>query len=397
VISSLGDAMSDGFLVPDRADGMGCFALDRRRVALVRNHELRANLQAVGPFARTPQGNVPVFDSIPAGAAPGGTTTIVYDLRSGRVESQHLSLVGTIRNCAGGITPWGSWLTCEEDVSRRGDGGLGKDHGWVFEVPARARAPVEPVPLTALGRFNHEAATVDPRTGIVYLTEDREDGLFYRMLPNQRGRLVSGGRLQALALADGALTNTSNWENVQLPQGQWQPVRWVELDHPEAPDGDDLRARGRARGATIFARGEGIWCGRDELYFTCTSGGAAKLGQVMRYRPSRFEGRAGERGEPGRLQNFVESTDPNLLNFADNLTIGANGHLILCEDRYQDDPGNHLRGVTPAGLVYDFGHLHARTELAGACFSPDGRILFVNVYSPARTLAITGPWGSFSA
>lgn len=396
VISSFGDRMDDGFIVPDRADGMGCFALDNRRVALVRNHELQARHLDAGPLRGTRPNELAAYDRTAAGdIVPGGTTTVVYDLASGRVERQHLSLVGTIRNCAGGITPWGSWLTCEEDVTRAGNG-VGRDHGWVFEVPASTRGLTDPVPLTALGRFNHEAAAIDPRTGIVYLTEDRDDSLLYRFLPETKGKLARGGRLQALALVEASLTDSRNWNGIDLPQGTWQAVRWIDLNGVDAPD-DDLRMRGAARGALLFARGEGIHYGDGEFYFCCTSGGAAKLGQVMRYRPSRFEGQPQEPGEPGMLQNFVESTSAAQLNYGDNLTVAPNGHLIICEDQYTDTVDNHLRGVTPEGDLYTLARGHVQTELAGACFSPDSSTLFVNIYSPGKTLAITGPWTAFSA
>lgn len=114
----------------------------------------------------------------------------------------------------------------------------------------------------------------------------------------------------------------------------------------------------------------------------------------MRYKPSASEGQAGEADAPGRLQLFVESTSTAMLNFGDNLTVAPNGHLIVCEDQYTDVVDNHLRGITPQGAVYSFARLHAQTELAGACFSPDGRTMFVNLYSPAKTLAITGPWNA---
>jgi uncharacterized protein len=154
IISSFGDAMDDGLRVPDAADGMGAFRLDARRMALVRNHELRPSHQDRGPYAGGSAARPAAYDHADGRPLPGGTTTIVYDYRSGRVEAQYLSLAGTIRNCAGGTTPWGSWLTCEEDLSRAGSG-LERDHGWVFEVPAAARGLAEPVPLTGLGRFNH--------------------------------------------------------------------------------------------------------------------------------------------------------------------------------------------------------------------------------------------------
>ncbi|WP_241231046.1 alkaline phosphatase PhoX [Sphingomonas koreensis] len=392
VISRFGDRMDDGFTVGDRADGMGCIPLGRRRVALVRNHELQARHHGDGPFARTDAARVPAYDRDTAGRPlPGGTSTIVYDFASGKVERQYLSLAGTIRNCAGGTTPWGSWLSCEEDVTRAG-AGVARDHGWVFEVPARHRGLVDPVPLKAMGRFNHEAAAVDPRTGIVYLTEDREDGLLYRFLPDHRGQLARGGRLQALGLRDRPEGgDTSNKLGSDVTPGAWKAACWIDLDGVEAPD-DDLRLRGYKAGAARFARGEGIHWGIGEGYFCCTSGGAAGLGQVMRYRPSPREGQPGEVDAPGMLQLFVESTDPAMFNFGDNLTVGPNGHLIVCEDQYTDVVDNHLRGVTPDGRLYPVGRCRLQTELAGACFSPDGSTLFVNLYSPATTLAISGPW-----
>ena len=393
IVSRLGDRMDEGFFVPDRADGMGAIPLDNRRIALIRNHELRPNHHAEGPF-RGGAVNAHGFDSPGGRPLPGGTTTLVYDYRAHRVEAQYLSLAGTIRNCAGGTTPWGSWLTCEEDVSRAGTNGLTRDHGWVFEVTPDARAVADPVPLTAMGRFNHEAAAVDPRTGIVYLTEDREDGLFYRFLPERRGRLHRGGRLQALAFAEADRpADSRNASGAVLPLQQWQPVRWVDLDEVESPE-DDLRVRGHARGAALFARGEGVHFAGGDLYFCCTSGGAAGLGQLMRYRPSRREGRSDERDAPARLQVFVESTDPETLNYCDNLTMAPTGHLILCEDQGTQTVRNHLRGVTPLGALYPLAFLREQTELAGACFSPDGATLFVNLYHPTRTVAITGPWPS---
>lgn len=373
VLSRLGDAMDDGGRVPDAADGMGCFALPGGRIALVRNHELKVRQDAGGApasgFDRRDDGSV----------LPGGTTTLVLDAATLSVRQQFRSLAGTIRNCAGGVTPWGTWLTCEEDVTRAGRG-VGRDHGWVFEVPASATGLVEAVPLTAMGRFNHEAAAVDPATGIVYLTEDRDDGLLYRFLPNRRGRLADGGRLQALAV-DG-LADSRNWSSLQWPGGQWHRVRWIELDNVEAP-ADDLRKRGAAAGATLFARGEGIHMGAGELYFCCTSGGAAKLGQIFRLAPAR----GGD-----RIQHFFESSSPEQFNYGDNLTVAPNGHLVVCEDQYTDTVNNFLRGITPAGTAYPLARLRTQTELAGACFSPDGRTLFVNAFSPTATLAITGPW-----
>lgn len=375
VISALGDAMDDGGTVPDKADGMGCFDLGNGELALVRNHELR-------PGDSDGDASGAAFDTVARSLRPlpGGTTTVVLDAATLDVKRQYRSLAGTIRNCAGGVTPWGSWLTCEEDVSKA-DGRINKDHGWVFEVPANAERQVEPVALTAMGRFMHEAACVDPATGIVYLTEDRNDSLLYRFIPIYPGELARGGTLQALVL-DG-VADTRNWDAVSVAVSQPIAGRWITLDNVEAPE-DDLRQRGAAAGAAIFARGEGIWMGEGELFFTCTSGGAAKEGQIFRLRP-------GLHG-PDALELFYESTDRDTYSFGDNLTIAPDGHLIVCEDQYTDTVNNHLRAITPQGEAYAFARLRLQTEPAGACFSPDGRTLFVNAYAPTRTLAITGPW-----
>lgn len=375
VISKLGDMMDDGLTVPDAADGMGCFDLGGGKLALVRNHELMPD--------KDPGGKIPFgYDTIDGNVMAGGTTTLVLDAATLAVEQQYRSFAGTIRNCAGGVTPWGSWLTCEEAVVPVTDRNK-KSHGWVFEVPADAGKLVNPAPLTAMGRFNHEAAAVDPRTGHVYMTEDRGDSLLYRFIPKVPGKLAEGGRLQALALVDGT-ADSRNWEGGAIETGVMKAVRWIDLDNVEAPE-DDLRKRGAAQGAVLFARGEGIHMGDGEMYFCCTNGGAAKLGQVFRLRP-------GKAGGPDALTLFFESTSPDQFNYGDNLTVANNGHLIVCEDQYTDVVDNHLRGITPQGEAYPFARLRVQTEPAGACFSPDGRVLFVNSFSPAMTVAITGPW-----
>lgn len=371
ILSRLNDPMQDGGNVPNNADGMGCFALPGNRIALVRNHELTAAQDANG----TPAGYD--YRAEDGKVLPGGTTTMILDARTLAVQRQFRSLAGTIRNCAGGTTPWGSWLTCEEDVTRAGNK-VGKDHGFVFEVPATAAGPVDPVPLKAMGRFYHEAAAVDPATGIVYETEDREDGLLYRFIPRVPGKLAQGGLLQALVI-DG-LPDSRNRDSQAFMPSTWQKVRWIDLEDPESP-ADDLRKRGAAKGATLFARGEGIYMGNGELYFCCTSGGTAKLGQIFRLRPRRDQ-----------LQLFFESTSKEQFNYGDNLTVAPNGHLVVCEDQYTKVVDNYLRGISPSGQAYGLARLRLQTELAGACFSPNGKVLFVNVYNPAMTLAITGPW-----
>lgn len=395
IISALGDKMDDGYLVPDKADGMGCFALEGSKVALVRNHEI--GLDNHDPEMTTMQKPLLSFsfDHTDDGEPlPGGTTTIIYDVEIGERLSEYRSLIGTARNCAGGITPWGSWLTCEEIVVTAGEYGQ-HDHGWVFEVPADDTTLRKIEPLKGLGRFNHEAAAVDPRTGIVYMTEDRSNSLFYRFIPNQYGELSKGGKLQALGFIgeeDGF--DSRNWDGVTLEQGSWRDARWIDLEDIESPV-DNLRVRGYKSGAVMFARGEGIIWGDNELYFCCTSGGSESMGQVMRYIPSEREGTAQEQDTPGKLQLFFESYDKKTFGLGDNLTVAPNGHLIVCEDHY-DGTINHIRGITPDGALYTLARLRVDSETAGACFSPDGNILFVNVQSPTKTLAISGPWDQLS-
>ena len=268
VISEMGQTMDDGWIVADRADGMGAFNIGNGQVALVRNHELAPKHIDTGAFAKLPAAQVATFDRRTDGnIVPGGTSTLIYDMKSGKVIRQHQSLAGTIRNCSGGITPWGSWLSCEESTTKAGKE-VTQDHGWIFEVPARASGLVEPVPLKAMGRFNHEAAAVDPKTGIVYLTEDKEDSLFYRFLPAAKGELAKGGTLQALAFADAKFANDSrNWaDKTAFPLVTERKTKWVTLDNPESPD-DDLRTRGAKAGAVTFARGEGVHYARGKNLF----------------------------------------------------------------------------------------------------------------------------------
>jgi uncharacterized protein len=306
--------------------------------------------------------------------------------------TQHLSLVGTLINCAGGPTPQRSWLSCEETEIK-----AGKDHGWVFEVPADLRGVADPLPITGMGRFRHEATATDPRTGVVYLTEDQGDGLLYRYLPNDRRRLLAGGRLQALGVRDTAL-DLRNWGRRAWAPGQRLKAVWIDVEGVDSPNGD-LRNRGHASGAAQFARGEGLVWGDRELFITCTSGGPTRDGQILRYRPSSKEGQRGERDAPGELELFVESADAAAMSMCDNITISPRGHLFVCEDKYAGK--NALKGITPNGALYEFGRNAApqlpgapNAELAGACFSPDGSTLFVNIYSPGITLAITGRWKS---
>jgi secreted PhoX family phosphatase len=396
-IARTGDEMSDGLLMPGNPDGSAAFAGPDGRVLLVRNHELVSGQRALGAFGAKLERLAQVarerlYDVGPDGQRPqlGGTTTLVYDPATGRVESSWLSLGGTARTCAGGTTPWGSWLTCEEWVSPPG-GEFARDHGYVFEVPATATPELfAATPLVALGRMNHEAAAVDPANGVVYLTEDRLDSLFYRFLPEVPGELARGGKLQALRLRDGG-SDTRNWpDGPRLPRGKALPVEWVTLGDVDSR-ADDLRLRGHAeKRAARFARGEGLWITRAGVFFTCTEGGPARRGQIFRYAPSEREGQNGESARPGTLELFLENEAGSALHHPDNLTLAPSGELFVCEDGKEPDG---LVRIEPSGRMTVIARNRANdSELTGVCFAPDGKTLFVNVQQPGVTYAITGPF-----
>jgi uncharacterized protein len=404
IISRRGDRMDDGLLVPGNPDGMATFAGPKGKTILVRNHENKPYMLEEGAFG--PKNELLStldarhFYDYGQGREPnlGGTTTLVYDHRTGTVERQFLSLAGTARNCAGGPTPWGTWITCEESTAKpQDDNHYEKAHGYNFEVPATTRMGLaEPLPIKDMGRFNHEAVAIDPRTSIVYMTEDRSDGLLYRYLPHQPEQLLQGGKLQALVIRDQRQTDTRNWAKMDgptFPEGELLAVDWVKLENLDAPE-DDLRYQGHEKGAAVFARGEGMWFGKGEVYFACTNGGRLSQGQVFRYVPSPFEGTPEEKFEPGHLELFVEPNNQDLAKHCDSLTVAPWGDVILCEDHKRAS----VVGITPQGKFYKLAeNTGFSSEFAGGIFSPTGETYFVNLQGAGLTLAITGPWGKILA
>ena len=390
IISRHGDEMDDGLLVPARADGMAAFPGSNGTVTLVCNHENHPS--GGGPFGEQNERLERIDasrvydrgDGITPGT--GGTTTIVYDPVSGKTLRRHLSLAGTEVNCAGGSTPWGSWLSCEECVEvpgisseRRRTVHREKRHGYIFEVPADARGAVVPEPLLAMGRFEHEAAAVDPRSGLIYLSEDQHESLLYRFTPAVPGELREGGRLQALAVDGRPSFDTRNWETgTAMAAGDWHTVHWQDLLDVDAEE-DDLRLRGFASGAACFARGEGLCFADGSLFLAATIGGPERLGQIFEYQPAKR-----------RLRLLSQATAGGILYNADNMTMSPWGDLVICEDTAMH---SGLVGMTAAGEQYHLANNpYTNSELAGVCFSPDGEVLFVNVQHRGLTLAISGPW-----
>ncbi|WP_395373288.1 alkaline phosphatase PhoX [Marinicella sp. W31] len=368
-VSITGQTMTDNTLVPGDHDGMAAFAGPNGTIIVVRNHELSPGEDEFGNTAGVDVGMSNKFDT----GASGGTTHMIFD-SEGQLQQHFASLGGTIRNCAGGPTPWNTWVTCEENTSLPG-GDLTQKHGYAFEVPASATGPVSPIALTAMGRFNREAVAVDPKTSYVYQSEDRGDGCFYRFRPNTVGDL-SSGTLEAMVITGSPSLDTSSGQLQNL--GQAQNVEWVELTEPD-PAEDTLRTTAQGLGAAIFSRGEGMWYGNGLIYFCCTDGGDAGNGQIWAYNPAN-----------DTVTLFVESTDANELESPDNITVGPGGLLYLAED---GDGSDFIVGVNTDGRLFQFAR-NARTtaEFTGVCFSPNGRFMFVNDQGLGVTFVIEGPW-----
>lgn len=369
-----GEPMTDGRPTPPDHDGMAAFQVGNE-VRLVRNHEVTRVGTPIAPAG-------PSYDE----RATGGTTTLVIGPRTRLPLRSFVSLSGTLTNCAGGPTPWGSWITCEETTHGPAKE-FAQPHGYCFEVPAAADGPVTPVPLKAMGRFVHEAIAVDPESGIVYLTEDNDGHVsgFYRFLPNEPGRLAAGGRLQMLTVKGQPNYETRAW---QRPNRALR-VGWIDIPDPDPNDldlpRDAIFAQGATRGGAVFARLEGAWYGGGRIYFDSTTGGGLRKGQIWEYRPD---------PDGGELRMIYESTDPAVLNNLDNLCLSPCGKgLVVCEDT---SAVQYVRGLTVDGQIFDLARNmvpdHENDEFAGATFSPDGETRFINVQRPGITLAIWGDW-----
>jgi uncharacterized protein len=401
----IGSPLSDGTPTPLALDGMAAFKGPRGTVRLIRNHEDR-NLP--------PAGSLPTRPGTYDAAAGGGTTTLDYDPRRRRLVRSFISLDGTTINCAGGFGRHRrSWLTGEETVAGPSSG-FTQPHGYLFEVPLD-RGPGDAPhsrPLKEMGRFAHEAAATDHRSGVVYETEDPGSGRgagFYRFLPRDPRRLRAGGRLQILGIRGEPGYDARE----EQEPGRRLPVRWIDIPDPdpEYVDRNDPRGtfkQGWARGAAKFNRLEGCWYTRGSVFFVSTSGGDKKsgdvnsdgykegYGQIWQYRIRRRQ-----------LILHYESPGGEVMDSPDNLTVTPRGGLMVCEDDASDadaPDGNRVIGISPNGRAFAFAeNVYSASELAGVCFSPDGDTVFVNLYgestgTPAQhagkgmTCAITGPW-----
>ncbi|CAA9300129.1 MAG: FIG01121207: hypothetical protein [uncultured Friedmanniella sp.] len=400
----------DGVPYPSDPDGMGVFPGAAGGSTLVTNHEISAR-----ELARVPATPRLTYDP----SAGGGTSTVTVDAVGNRLGA-YTSLAGTDNNCAGGVTPWGTWLTCEETerragtkvVTKDGERILEKDHGYVFEVdPASREANLDrsPVPLKFLGRYSHEAVAVDPDTHRIYLTEDavNPNGLFYRWTPprdfhGEKGSLrelmesegADAGRLQAMRCREGRRRIVDLSEATEV--GTRYKVRWVDVPDRLATE-TPTRDQDFAKPVTRARKLEGQWWGNGGAYFVSSfarpeAAGDGSLnehdGQVWFYDPQ-------ERTLTLKTI-FGRNPDPDVagtFDGPDNITVSPHGGLIVAED---GDGINHLVGVTRRGRPYPLARNDnaENGEFCGPSFSLDGRVLFTNIQSPifGATFAITGPW-----
>lgn len=413
-LSWAGDPMANGQPTPRAHDGMAVVA-ERNgptglEVVLIRNHEMGAGAEVIGARAQYDRSLV-----------QGGTTNITYRHGASEPAVTVPSLGGTMVNCAGGVTPWGTWLTCEETVADRTSVG-GRKHGYVFEVTADP-AQTTGQPIVEMGRFSHEAVAVDSATSIVYLTQDdRNKSGLYRFIPRntamQPGTLAQGGTLQAARVKGRPKTSL-----IVATLGDAYELEWVNISYPDAdpqpyfvPDASGPAAgpfvQAYEQGALRMSRGEGAWYFNRKMFFVDTSTGRDAGG-----RPGWGDGAVWELDlATMRLKAVFVSGSAIAGNNPDNITVSPRGGVLFCEDgggvADEFGFGNRLMGLMPNGSTYIFAKNNVNLtpqdlmssgkkaapedyrdkEFAGACFDAKGHTLFVNIQTPGITFAIWGPW-----
>ncbi|MFI5665884.1 alkaline phosphatase PhoX [Streptomyces sp. NPDC051704] len=392
--------LDSGESTPSNHDGTAAFEGHRGVTLLVNNHELKGKR---ADWAHP----VPLTEGLVYDPAAAGGCTVVEVRRGGEV-AEWVGVAGTSTNCAGGATPWDTWLTCEETEDLAGKNGMTKDHGYVFEVdPHDRRANRDPKPVKAFGRYAHEAVVIDPRQGHAYLTEDASgpNGLLYRWTPPS-GFRHGRGKLRTLAADAGVLAAAKCFDSAgrfvdDLSRatriGTVYGVDWVPV-----PDRDARTVSVRKQfgeGAVTRARKlEGMWWADGGTYFVSSyareeSPGAAHDGQVWFYDPKRRTIRLtvvlGVNADPAKDGSF---------DGPDNITVSPYGGLVIAED---GSGLQHLFGATESGRTYPLARNELNmgteqepeySEFTGVCFSPDGRTLYANIQDPGIMLAITGPW-----
>ena len=298
----------------------------------------------------------------------GGVGAIRFN-RDGKIIDSYSILTRTSINCAGGPTPWGTWLSCEEHPN-----------GLVYECDPYGKKQAVSLPM--LGAFTHEAAAVDPEHKHIYLTEDVPDGNLYRFTPES---YPDGGRADlSMGTLEVAIIAGTNLD-------QARPVSWRRIPHPvpqlnlTADGSSPMPTRKQVAGAEIFNGGEGCWYFGGMVYFT-----------------TKGDNRVWALNTDNNVLDVVydKNRDGSIspaMNDVDNVTVSTGGDVLIAED------GPEMRLIVfsaekkPYELVNVLGH--RRSEITGPAFSPDGlRLYFSSQRGPAgtrrdgRTYEMTGPF-----
>ena len=317
---------------------------------------------------------------LPAGA--GGCGALVFD-PDGTVVDAYSILSNTASNCAGGKTPWNTWLSCEEDTN-----------GRVWETdPFGAAGAVE---KPALGTFAHEAACVDLRQRVLYLTEDEGSSRFYRWVANASD--FSEGA-QRLALESGTLQvmNIAGFEDGAYPETEelrlLRPVSWKDVVRPDEAQStvrSDLEAAGQAVPGTQFKGGEGIWFYELPPEVRTVPAGGAVSTRGLVFWSTKGDNRIWALDIENQLVEIIfdnEQIEPDF-DDVDNVTVSPWGDIVVAEDLVATGRAIRLIVVVPnqpAKVLVEA--TQPGSEFTGPAFSPDGSRLY---FSSQRGPTVAG-------